>query len=554
MVQLAGKPAGLSTAATGAVFRSDLLAYCLSDEVRVNNEAVIVEHIENKSANSIPRATHMMKSWLRSMGIPFAAEGSNIVVNGVPVTFGKPGKNFDGIAFKPSDITSPDPKVVFETLHKVTEAAGFGRPMPVDRGEMRSENVTYHDHYEDIYLRHRHLYRTPNPAPEDVAKYRHVVRRAAEKAFFRFNLIATSVGFEVDDLYNIGLLHLGVFLHHYAYEDDEKNFRICSAFLRQRFEEWAGTTAKKAANATCLVEMMHHTDDEGIDPMLFVPADVPSSDAEYEVGEYVMERLEDGKVVSQHFMSVESDGLLGVSVSVDGVRLSSDEAEEIGDLIRLGTVRILGPINFDDAGALDESDEPGEVSSSRRRAARKELEERLLAMEPEQRKLVLAMAALNKEVDPEVRREARRLCRDRYCHDCALTTVSESCLRCEKPTVLKYGVDPDQFREEMEAAGDALAEVFVKKTKHEKVEKARIERAKKAKEAGKVVEISKEEMAKLVEAARKECFENMSDEQHCPKCNSIKHKSEFGIRVPKDKATGLPKKAIRQSYCKQCRT
>lgn len=52
---------------------------------------------------------------------------------------------------------------------------------------------------------------------------------------------------------------------------------------------------------------------------------------------------------------------------------------------------------------------------------------------------------------------------------------------------------------------------------------------------------------------RASVFAALPEQLQCPKCNSTKHKSEFGVRVMAKDAAGNPIKVIRQSYCKPCR-
>lgn len=52
---------------------------------------------------------------------------------------------------------------------------------------------------------------------------------------------------------------------------------------------------------------------------------------------------------------------------------------------------------------------------------------------------------------------------------------------------------------------------------------------------------------------REAAFAALPESLHCPRCNCSKHKAQFGVRVVKKDAAGAPVKAIRQSYCRDCR-
>lgn len=72
---------------------------------------------------------------------------------------------------------------------------------------------------------------------------------------------------------------------------------------------------------------------------------------------------------------------------------------------------------------------------------------------------------------------------------------------------------------------------------------------------GKAVEfvaISKKENAKVLSVVES-AFAALPELHICPRCDQLKSKTEFGMRVVKKDVNGSPLKAVRQSYCRDCR-
>jgi hypothetical protein len=120
----------------------------------------------------------------------------------------------------------------------------------------------YQDDFEGAYLRHTDFNRSPNVPKEEIKKYDPVIKSEAKKAFNKFNRLVYQAGFQIEDLYNIGLVYLISFLHKHNQEDDSSNKKLLRIYLRQRYGHFAETVFRKHKNAmsnNMFVSEEHHT-------------------------------------------------------------------------------------------------------------------------------------------------------------------------------------------------------------------------------------------------------------------------------------------------------
>lgn len=475
------------------------------------------------------RAKHIAKRWFTSLGIPFEDQGSYFSVDGkkVPVYT--------------DELVSTNTSVALGAVHKMTSLAGYGTPQLLDRVEI-PDMVSTEDEWELVYLRARQLTRTPFANTEEIGQYSRVVRRSAETAFRRHERTLAGMGIDADDLYSVGLVFLSLFLHHYAYRDTEAhNEHLLGAYLKQRFAEFSQGVARKMGESRFV-----KAHDEDLDLLDLVPADCTPPDAEYTEGRYLVEYYEAGKFQWSEVLEVQIRELDPV-VTLDGRILDEDEIEAFGDLVKSGEAML---VSLDELETDDE-----EVSRSRRRAARKTLETRLSAMSQEDRRHALSMAALSRDVDDEVRREARRICRERVCQSCNQTTTENRCTRekngdiCGGKTISKYGVDPEKFRAEVEAAGSQIAASFVKVSYDQKTSR----QLAKFYEENPVRKKTKKEVAPIAEKMAADYMETLPLTMTCPICSVEKPRTDFGVRITYHKYTGDPVRPSKQPRCKKCR-
>lgn len=537
------------------------------------------ETIEKKPRDPVAQGVHILKSYLSSCSIPFkeGTQPNRVFVQSkdgdwVDVIVGPDNHIQAGIQVSVDAITSYDLERAVFAFWGVTGPTGYGTPLPVDRGQ-KAERVSYLDDggFELAYLRHTIFRRSPNKTEAELAPYMQTVKSASRRAHFRWNSIFTAMGFDVDDLVNVGRVYTTSFLHNYAYETDlTKQIRLLTAYLNQRFGEFAKICYKKALNVTCLPTQVKSgpiaTGDDGeeinyIDT--YAEADTTPADEEYEAGEY-RAIIKTDKGAMEAKLEIRPGRMLGVDLYLNGSLLPRSQAESFREGINAGRVKLMPMVE-------PEPEQPVEVPESeldRRLRARAELQAKLNAMTPEQREHALGYAAFSRDFDPDARREARRLSEELACPKCLRKVPSGAvCLTCGVEARPRYGVDYVAYKEKLKSENHSLAEAMTAPIPDSEV-RSRQKRAKvsnsaplvdaqpdeKAPEApASAVVMSKEEIKALSKKMSEEFMASLPDILVCPKCNAKKSKHEFGIRVPRDKTTGVPVRPVRQSYCKPCR-
>lgn len=137
-----------------------------------------------------------------------------------------------------SALLDADLKVAMEAFHSVTSAAGYGKPMPRFRGERPAQRVKDSDL---AVLRHRNLYRAPNPNDALLRDYEQNVLKNMAGEFQRTwrGLLETML-VDRDDLMSMMRVWTVAFLHEgrSPYASAETNRRLLATNLRQRFSEF----------------------------------------------------------------------------------------------------------------------------------------------------------------------------------------------------------------------------------------------------------------------------------------------------------------------------
>jgi hypothetical protein len=537
---------------------------------------------ETRTRDFVAQGVHILGSYLSACRLKYAdgsKKGEVQVVNkkgdGIVVaTVYKDNSVLNGgIAIKAEDITSYDFNVALSAFWSVTEAAGYGRPLPVDRGPAPTGRVRYTTHFEDVYLRHTILRRSPNRSEADLEPYMPTMRSAARRAFYHWNSVFRPMGFDVEDLQNIGVAYLLEFMHNYAYSKvAEDRIKLLNTFLNQRFGECAKICYKKALNATALPTMVKPdtllTSDDGeeisyIDT--YAESDTDPADADYEPGKYILRLKKADGSFTDSKLEVRPAKMLGVDLYINGSMLPRSQAETLREGLAAGRIQILP---FPEVEKLEE--EAGESALDRRLRARAELHAKLESMPPDRREIAISYAALSRDYDPDARREARRLAEELACPKCARKVPSGAvCMTCGVEARPRFGIDFMGFRDRLKAANDSMAESLTAPIPDSEL-RSREKRAKvsnmtpivKDKDNGgevsegvtpPVVLMSKEDIIALAKKLADEFMASLPEKLRCPKCNDDKPKELFGIRVPRNKTTGIPERAVRQSYCKSCR-
>ena len=195
------------------------------------------------------RAYCIINSWLKSKGI-LCINSEIHEKNDYRIELTEDENKLDGNTFfiNINHILSNDNKISQNALNKIFEKFNGGMPGIF----VRTENPAiayYKDDYEGVYLRHTALNRAPNLSIEKMKQFDDVVKSEAHKAYRKFQRLAMQTGFDYEDLYNIGLVHLTTFLHEHERPNLVETRKILRICLRQRFDHWAKVTVAKHKNS-----------------------------------------------------------------------------------------------------------------------------------------------------------------------------------------------------------------------------------------------------------------------------------------------------------------
>jgi hypothetical protein len=525
-----------------------------------------------KNPNS--QGTHILKSYLNALSIHYVKGGATneVVVTAkdgslLKVVVGEDGEG--SVRIDPTTITSYDLEKSLGALHEVTRAAGYGTPAPIDRGAAQAGRVNYLDNFEDVYLRHSIFRRSPNKSDAELAPYMTTIKRCARKAMFRWRNVFQSMGFGEGDLLTAGMVYTVAFLHHYCYAEQEvDNIKLLTDYLKQRFGEMAKITYKKALNATCLPQALRPAgpaEEESSYIETYAETEESAPDEEYDEDSFTL-TYSDGK---ERVLRVVNDGFLGLDMYLDGRLLTKGEARSLTDSLREGHVQKRREVRPE---VLVEAAE--ESPHIRKDKAKAELRARLMALDPEQRTVLLGYAALSRDYAPDARREARKLADELVCPKCQKRVPSgATCVQCEVTAVPLLGVDYLAFREKLLAEQHPMGEAMsahipesevrsrAKKPivavgvvaladtlKPEEIITEKTKRPPKTEKSALGVQLGVKSKAMAAELMAK-----LPAIIQCPKCKKHLPKEDFGIRVARDRATGIPARASRQSFCKPCR-
>ncbi|WNM70287.1 hypothetical protein [Myxococcus phage Mx1] len=524
------------------------------------------------------QGAHILKSYLVAVGLEvapgssdsaFAVTGKNGTLT-VAVVDANEQAEAD-VCVAAEEATSFKADTALQALWSVTEAAGYGRPVPVNRGERPNGRISYHENFEDVYLRHGLFRRSPNRTAAELEPYMKIVKGCSRKAYYKFFRTFGPMGYTVEDLESVSMVHTISFLHNYAVSTDQnENMALLAEFLSQRLGEFAKLTSKKAQNCTCLPSSVADTvgipNAEGEASELsaidvFAEAKTPSPDEEYEEeNDFFVLGFPDGV---ERTLRVVNDGFLGLNLYLDGILLAKDEANKLTELIRNGKVSK----RIEQTHVDVQEEEPEEKKQVRKEKARQELHTRLNAMDKSTRETVLSYAALSRDYCPDARRAARQLCDELACPKCLKKVPSGSvCLRCNVEARPRFGVDYVAYRDQLRAEGHSMAEAMSvpvpdnetrgKSSRAVVTDSTPIAETLNDTDKGIVQPTTKMNKAEIEAMSKKmaeDFMASLPDKMECPKCKDVKPKDAFGIRVAKDKKTGIPFRPARQSYCKKCR-
>jgi len=216
----------------------------------------------------VPNAPALLRvnTWLRAVGVPVSDRKEDGIDLTVICSDGSPlflvvtndcaalGATVPHLVVKASDITSRHTAIAMTAFHAITSTAGYGEPMPVDRGPAPEHKLGYEDNFEMVAMRHREFRRVPNPPPEELASYDSIINKAVAR-FLRVNqIICARHGLEASDLKTYAQVwacnYIG--LYKVAAPTNHDNERKLYAHLSQRFGNFIEVFLRKEAN--CVVD------------------------------------------------------------------------------------------------------------------------------------------------------------------------------------------------------------------------------------------------------------------------------------------------------------
>lgn len=199
-------------------------------------------------------AVNVLRSWLRAVNVPVSTSklpGFDLVVEGrfgdveVQVTKRRDETlTGDGVQVLAGDITGRSPATALAAFHKVTDAAGYERRTPVNRGaeaELNAKGNVRKLHYKDedflVTIRHTQFRRSPNP-PESVwKKYKDAIEKTSA-SFLRSNFeLCVRNGLTIDDVMTVARCFVVNFCSQFEIPEEQTTFcdneRKCYQYLKQ---------------------------------------------------------------------------------------------------------------------------------------------------------------------------------------------------------------------------------------------------------------------------------------------------------------------------------
>ena len=206
------------------------------------------------------RAVAVLDSWLTAAKIPHAVSQTPGHDFTVQMAMGEPlevAVSFPGAPMPPSpkalvvaseELLDLNPAKAIAAFHKVTEAAGHGKPVPVSRGRMHGKKESYGD-FNLVVMRHHEFAQAPDLSPETYKMYEPIIASVCAKIFRSHRSLLYRVGIELDDLKQYAMIWTTNFMHKYRLvKHEQQNGGLLTAHLRQRFYNLLTAAEKKSRN------------------------------------------------------------------------------------------------------------------------------------------------------------------------------------------------------------------------------------------------------------------------------------------------------------------
>ncbi len=176
------------------------------------------------------QAVSLFRTWLDKCNIPYTSNGESLNIKTVS------GDDIV-VACEPRNVMSTDLGISIAEFHKFTSAAGYGTPLPVNRGAAPKKRM-----FADSILarwRHNEMRTVPNAPVEELKSYSDIAVREARIFVSRNRHLCAEMGYDVDIASNDALIWTNTFIGRYKLRDDAEkgNRKLLTNYLRQRFKE-----------------------------------------------------------------------------------------------------------------------------------------------------------------------------------------------------------------------------------------------------------------------------------------------------------------------------
>lgn len=212
------------------------------------------------TANYIPPAKNALavnvtRSWLAAVNVPAtiskaggcdisvtASDGQKIEVAFVDSLDG-PLPDIDCLVVLAAEAASYKKEVALAAFHVITEVAGYGRPIPVDRGTAPSHQQVYGKELFLAASRHTEFRMAPNISREVAAEFATTVMWACRSFFARNTKLCLMHGYQVEDLMTYAWVWTHIFAHRHriakpTHKLGDDNQRLLTAYMKHRFGEF----------------------------------------------------------------------------------------------------------------------------------------------------------------------------------------------------------------------------------------------------------------------------------------------------------------------------
>lgn len=134
-------------------------------------------------------------------------------------------------------ITSMKKTTAFVAFHKVTEALGYGSPIPVSRPEFDGGRASIEEDPDLVVMRHAEYRLAPDLSPEDLAPYKKIIRNCTIGFYRRNTFLCDTMGHNIQSLELYATIWTCNYMHRHkrVHPRENENEKLLMTHLRQRF-------------------------------------------------------------------------------------------------------------------------------------------------------------------------------------------------------------------------------------------------------------------------------------------------------------------------------